>query len=52
MRDKHLYNLVELTSGPWRGEVRRSEMMTDEEAKRSNAKMSGTVIEWRKADKR
>lgn len=47
----HEFNLIELTDGPWKGTVRRSEVMTDAEAKRRNSAMSGRVIEWIKQEK-
>ena len=41
-----IYNLIELTDGPWKGAVLRSKEMTAEEANAINAKMSGQVILW------
>ena len=46
------YNLVELTAGPWRGIVHRTEIMTDAEAQRRNATMSGVVMRWETRDTR
>lgn len=40
------FNLIELTPGPWQGEILRSEEMTEEQAAARNAEMSGTIIEW------
>ncbi len=45
-----VYNLIELTSGPWNGAVLRSKEMTAEEADAINAKMSGQVILWMPAE--
>ena len=44
------YLLVELTAGPWFGQVHRSEEMTEEEARERNALMSGQVIGWHPAE--
>ena len=44
---KHRYSLIELTACPQKGATIRQETMTDIEAKRRNAQMSGTIVEWR-----
>lgn len=40
------HHLVELTPGPWQGNIHRTETITPGEAHRRNHGMSGTVIEW------
>lgn len=47
-RIKHLYGLLELTDCPQRGEILRTERMTDTEARHRNASMGGTVIKWQR----
>lgn len=45
---EYRYNLVEMSHNSHRGEILRAELMTEIEADRRNAAMSGTVIEWQK----
>jgi len=45
-KDLPWFDLIEMTEGPWKGEIHRSEQMTDEECERRNSRME--VIQWRK----
>lgn len=49
---RYSYALIELTLGPWQGQILRCESMTHDEALARNTSMSGTVIEWQRTFKR
>jgi len=46
--ERHPHNLVELTEGVHKGEIWRSESLTDSDAQVRNARMGDNVMEWQR----